>query len=412
MQEDVGGREDDGAQFASPQSDSPQGSDSDLTGTASVGAQSFYFPSEDEPEPSEEHNPDTDVTDATDVELTTKSVPSEGDANPALNANEESAVSAKGVEARINKPDPSVPAAEDTFPHGGIPAAPRISNNGTASRSGSIATQPPIFVFSHADMSVARMPSPLAPIAPPAALPATLPVAPAADTHSEEVFFAAAQSANWPVFMRCLYEVSTLVSAVDAEGRTALHLVCDQDCQLQPTACAIVEILLELKADPNRRDCRRLTPLMLACIKQSWDIVLLLLAAGGDLNILCRMVPEVEHCLRSLPMFDASLLEEGRFAASDLVPVDIAPLIFAAIDRPQSTFCRDDHIRCMRCFRMFTQQEFPFYVYEKHDCANCRRIVCEYCMDSSASYAKCICSVLRDKSQSGIGTLCKSCYSP
>jgi hypothetical protein len=227
--------------------------------------------------------------------------------------------------------------------------------------------------------------------------------------NSGEAFLAAVHSANWSYFMRCLYEDHTVVSVTDAEGRTALHLVCALDCNLQSTACAIVEILLELKADPNLRDDRRLTPLMLACIKQSWDIVLLLLAAGGDLNIPCRVVPEVEQCLRSLPIFDASILEEGRFSASDLVPIDMAPVIFAAIDRPQSSFCRDDHIRCMRCFRTFIQQEFPFHEYAKHDCANCRRIVCELCMDSSESYAKCICSVLRDTSQSGIGTLCKSC---
>jgi hypothetical protein len=381
-------------QFAHLSSDSPPGSDSDITGSASAEAQSLYFPSEDERELSEEQIADSDVTDA---EVTSASAPSGGDTELEILTDEAAVVCVKKAVAEDSQPDLSPPAAGESFPHAVVPTAPRITHNGTASRSGSITTQPPTFIFSHTD-------SPPQPVA--------LPAAPASDTRGNEAFFAAIHSGNWAYFMRCLYKDSTLISAVDLEGRTALHILCGLDSRLLPTACAIVEVLLELKADPNRRDDRRLTPLMLACIKQSWDIVLLLLAAGGDLNIPCRMVPEVEHCLRSLPLFDASLLEEGRFAASDLVPVDIAPVIFAAIDRPQSTFCRDDHVRCMRCFRMFTQQEFPFHVYEKHDCANCRRIVCEYCMDSSASYAKCICSVLQEKIQSGVGKLCKSCYSP
>ncbi|KAJ1390033.1 ankyrin repeat-containing domain protein, partial [Ochromonadaceae sp. CCMP2298] len=82
------------------------------------------------------------------------------------------------------------------------------------------------------------------------------------------------------------------VRARNKQRVTALQLICSSASpQMQLLAEPLVELLLQppFGADPNTQDVDGCTPLLAACAYRHFGLCRLLLLAGGNLNIPCRM---------------------------------------------------------------------------------------------------------------------------
>lgn len=218
----------------------------------------------------------------------------------------------------------------------------------------------------------------------PASVCTTLPSLLRDEATIQSSFLSAAEIGNWRLIVQCLGRDASLAQLWNEDGRTALHLICCQsrhaDCSIEP----VVEILLELKADPNHKDHNGVTSVMLACAHSNWAIAVLLVRAGGDLNISCRLTEGMRKLVIKWNHVHASTLEESHFTASDLLTSATAPVLFAAFAQPPSKIPKSDRHRCMNCHVVFSQK-FMFSWSNKHDCGLCRRVVCSACLASGSA---------------------------
>ncbi|XP_058793738.1 ankyrin-3-like [Phymastichus coffea] len=108
--------------------------------------------------------------------------------------------------------------------------------------------------------------------------------------HKDAIPLLIATSTSMP-FTICIDVIKLLidgganVNARQANGRTALHNLASRRIIYNQTALNAVFMLTNAGADINSKDLMGLTPLHIACLKENYDIMRVLLDSGADINI-------------------------------------------------------------------------------------------------------------------------------
>jgi hypothetical protein len=171
-----------------------------------------------------------------------------------------------------------------------------------------------------------------------------------------------------------------IASTANLSGVTPLHNICGNESLLNlGVGEPIVDLLLEFHADPNARDVEGCTPLIIACMRREYRLCILLMAAGGDMNISCPM----DCCLLSKGYKrDISGIQNvpNECSTSDLLPKQPRFRVFSAISCVQTKIHDDSRDRCMNCASLFVAY-FGFFS-GKHHCRYCQRLLCKECCSS------------------------------
>jgi ankyrin repeat protein len=217
----------------------------------------------------------------------------------------------------------------------------------------------------------------------------------------------------WKLLMLLLDKGSS-IQLSNEKGITVLHYLCanryfSRFNRLEP----LIELLLEMGADPNAHDSDGCTPLIIAVAYREWNISKLLLDAGGDLNIPCNMNSAflqlgigstVNHPLNAESHLITSssskhpsdqktkeILNTADCTASDLMPKSPRYRLFASIKVLQTRIPGETRDRCMNCGNNFIQSSSFFRSMissGKHHCRYCHRVVCQDCSPHEVSRSK------------------------
>jgi hypothetical protein len=161
-----------------------------------------------------------------------------------------------------------------------------------------------------------------------------------------------------------------------------LHYICGNDYLLASgVGEAMVEMLLQFKANPNAMDAEGCTPLIIACMHREFRLCMALMEAGGDMNIPCPM--DCYLLSKGYKRDVASDMEEGakECTMSDLLPKPPRFRVFSCIRSIQTEITDDSRDRCMNCGAAFAAM-FGGLITGKHHCRLCRRLLCKSCCHS------------------------------
>lgn len=184
--------------------------------------------------------------------------------------------------------------------------------------------------------------------------------------------------------MLLLLEKGASPLATNLRAVSALHFVCaNRYLCTASLAEPLVEILLELDADPNAMDIEGCTPLLISVAHREWSICKLLLQAGGDLNIPCPMNSLMLQQGTAYSSNAENFLVKSECTASDLMPRKARSQLFPCICVPQTHIPPESRDHCMNCGAMFrdlrTRSLLSFLSSGKHHCRMCNRVICQDC---------------------------------
>ena len=161
-----------------------------------------------------------------------------------------------------------------------------------------------------------------------------------------------------------------------------LHYLCGNDYLLASGAGeAMVEMLVQFKANPNAMDSDGCTPLIIACMHREFRLCMVLMEAGGDMNIPCPM--DCYLLSKGYKRDVASGMEEDakECTMSDLLPKPPRFRVFSCIRAIQTEITDDSRDRCMNCGAAFAGF-FAGLITGKHHCRLCRRLLCKECCNA------------------------------
>lgn len=161
-----------------------------------------------------------------------------------------------------------------------------------------------------------------------------------------------------------------------------LHYLCGNDYLLASGAGeAMVEMLVKFKANPNCMDADGCTPLIIACMHREFRLCMMLMEAGGDMNIPCPM--DCYLLSKGYKRDVASGMEEDAkdCTMSDLLPKRPRFRVFSCIRKIQTEIADDSRDRCMNCGAAFAAF-FGGLITGKHHCRLCRRLLCKECCNA------------------------------
>jgi ankyrin repeat protein len=199
--------------------------------------------------------------------------------------------------------------------------------------------------------------------------------------------------------LRCimlLLDKGANVNAVNKRGITALHYACgNRFFGLHSLAEPIIQVLLEMSADPNARDYDNCTPLIIACAHREWELCRVLFEAGGDMNIPCPMSSFMLQEGFGRDITAAGMIELEDCTASDLMQRQMRPVLFSSICVAQTEIPFESRDRCMNCANVFDDRSnstssFSFGLRTPSNggrlhCRLCNRVTCQECTNKSVS---------------------------
>lgn len=225
-----------------------------------------------------------------------------------------------------------------------------------------------------------------------------------------------------PKIIMLLLDKGASVGMGNERGVTALHLVCaNRMLSSLSLTEPILDMLLDVGADPNAQDIDGCTPLVISIANREWNTARLLLEAGGDLNIPCSMKSSFLQLGKALlsgdDAFDKKsieLINAADCTASDLLPKGPRYTLFASIRVLQTRIPGETRDRCMNCAATFSTAVSSFSSYfklssGKHHCRHCHRVVCQECSPHEVARAKLPGFVQEAYAESNLRT-CLVCY--
>ena len=224
-----------------------------------------------------------------------------------------------------------------------------------------------------------------------------------------------------------LLDKGSNVSMVNYFGATPLHYLCgNRYLCTNLIAEPLVQILLDFRANPNSSDFEGCTPLTLACAHREWSICKLLLIAGGDMNLPCKMNCSLLKKGDESSSKIRDTMELGDCTCSDLMPRSQRSKLFRFISVKQSLINEYSRDRCMQCACSFNTSDsihnnkatsdrngffsvLKFMSSGKHHCRYCGRLVCSKCSPNSLPLAKMPNFILDTSNEKNLRT-CVICY--
>ena len=198
--------------------------------------------------------------------------------------------------------------------------------------------------------------------------------------HTPEEFSDSDSAGNALKCLIFLLHHGAVANASNSRLITPLHYICGNDYLLGlGVGEPMVELLLEFDAHPNSQDAEGCTAVIIACMHREFNICILLMQQGADMNIPCAM--------------DCYLLSKGynrdsvnglqelakECTMSDLLPKPPRYRVFSAISAIQTSIPDDSRDRCMNCGSAFTSSFFSGFFTGKHHCRHCNRLLCKEC---------------------------------
>jgi ankyrin repeat protein len=162
--------------------------------------------------------------------------------------------------------------------------------------------------------------------------------------------------------MMLLLDRGAKVNIQNKRGESILGLVCaNRNLRATMATAPLVEMLLDMRANPNTQDSDGCTALMISALYGDWEVCRLLVEAGGDLNVPCtvtshyllnnrgdlRIQEECEDLKLSKNAVHATCI------ASDIVPKEMQSLLFSVICSPQTMVAKNDRLKCGECKKNF-----------------------------------------------------------
>lgn len=195
----------------------------------------------------------------------------------------------------------------------------------------------------------------------------------------------------WKMIMLLLSKGASIMLG-NERGVTALHYLCANRMLSRLNRHeTLIEMFIEMGADPNAQDIDGCTPLIVAVAYREWSLCKLLLEAGGDLNVPCNMKspflqsdinPNLAASKDAADMKAMELITASDCTASDLMPRNPRYKLFGSIKVLQTRIPGETRDRCMNCGNNFVaSSSFSMFRISsgKHHCRHCHRVVCQDC---------------------------------
>ena len=153
-----------------------------------------------------------------------------------------------------------------------------------------------------------------------------------------------------------LLDRGAAVNLRNHRGSTPLHYLCsNRSLRASSAVPPFVDILLEMGADPNMKDCEDCTPLMVCAVHGDWESCTLLISRGADMNIPCLMTSH--HLIDPASCIVESKEVQNTLPKMKFTPMDLFPKsekelqrkLFTAVAVRQTKVHPRRRSQCMEC---------------------------------------------------------------
>ena len=154
-----------------------------------------------------------------------------------------------------------------------------------------------------------------------------------------------------------LVNMGAKVNIQNNRGDSPLHLLCSNlHLRATLTTAPLVEIMLDMAADPNAADTGGCRPLMVAAAHGEWEVCESLVRAGADINASCSITSS--FLLNNQKDFQKYIdnnhyhnidLTSNLCKPSDIIPKKMLLQLYNYISAPQSMVIKGNQKRCPQC---------------------------------------------------------------